>query len=203
MRIYDISQEVFSCEVYPGDPNPEKTTLFSMEKGDLYNLTAFSMCAHNGTHVDAPKHFLANGCSVEALSLSKTVGAAYVAVCDGVLDAEAARLILARAAQADQEAAKRILLKGDVTVTPEAAETFAAHPIDLLGVESQSVGDAGAPMAAHLVLLSKDVVLLEGLTLGEVPTGTYFLFAAPLKLAGSDGAPVRAVLVDFLQEEKN
>ncbi len=50
MKIYDISQEVFSCEVYPGDPMPEKTALKSMQDGEVYNLTAFSMCAHNGTH---------------------------------------------------------------------------------------------------------------------------------------------------------
>ena len=54
MKIYDISQEVFGCQVYPGDPTPKKRVISSMEKGDLYNLTAFSMCAHNGTHIDAP-----------------------------------------------------------------------------------------------------------------------------------------------------
>ena len=58
MKIYDISQEVFSCEVYPGDPVPEKTALKSMQEGEVYNLTAFSMCAHNGTHIDAPFHFI-------------------------------------------------------------------------------------------------------------------------------------------------
>lgn len=58
MKIYDISQEVFGCQVYPGDPTPKKRVLSSMEKGDLYNLTAFSMCAHNGTHIDAPFHFM-------------------------------------------------------------------------------------------------------------------------------------------------
>ena len=67
MKIYDISQEVFSCQVYPGDPAPERTTLSSMEKGDLYNLTAFSMCAHNGTHVDAPRHFIRDGITIEQL----------------------------------------------------------------------------------------------------------------------------------------
>ena len=58
MKVYDISQEVFSCEVYPGDPIPEKNVLKSMQKGEVYNLTAFSMCAHNGTHIDAPFHFI-------------------------------------------------------------------------------------------------------------------------------------------------
>ena len=52
MKIYDISQEVFSCKVYPGDPKPEKQTLYSTKAGDLYNLSSFAMCAHNGTHID-------------------------------------------------------------------------------------------------------------------------------------------------------
>lgn len=58
MKVMDISQEVFSCWVYPGDPTPQRQRLASMEAGDLYNLSQFSMCAHNGTHIDAPTHFL-------------------------------------------------------------------------------------------------------------------------------------------------
>ena len=79
MKIYDISQEVFSCAVYPGDPQPEKHTLYSTQAGDLYNLTSFAMCAHNGTHVDAPFHFLPGGKTVEDLPLDHFVGACYVA----------------------------------------------------------------------------------------------------------------------------
>ena len=69
MKIHDISQEVFSCCVYPGDPAPERMVSDSMEKGDLYNLTAFSMCAHNGTHIDAPFHFLKDGKTIDAINL--------------------------------------------------------------------------------------------------------------------------------------
>ena len=61
MKIYDISQEVFGCQVFAGDPAPEKKQLCSIEKGDLCNLTAFGMCAHNGTHIDAPFHFIKDG----------------------------------------------------------------------------------------------------------------------------------------------
>ena len=68
MKIYDISQEVFGCQVYAGDPMPEKKLLCSMEKGDLYNLTAFRMCAHNGTHIDAPFHFIKGGKAVDSIS---------------------------------------------------------------------------------------------------------------------------------------
>ena len=76
MKIYDISQEVFSCGVYPGDPKPEKQTLCAPADGELYNLTAFSMCAHNGTHVDAPYHFLHDGKTVAQLPLETFVGIA-------------------------------------------------------------------------------------------------------------------------------
>ncbi len=59
--LIDISQELFSCNTFPGDPKPVPDRLMSVEKGDVCNLTAFSMCAHNGTHVDAPFHFLPDG----------------------------------------------------------------------------------------------------------------------------------------------
>ena len=85
MKIYDISQEVFSCEVYPGDPVPEKTALKSMQEGEVYNLTAFSMCAHNGTHIDAPFHFIKDGKTVDEICLEAFVGMAYVAEHHGIV----------------------------------------------------------------------------------------------------------------------
>lgn len=197
MKIYDISQELFSCVVFPGDPAPKRERLSSMEEGALYNLTALSLCAHNGTHIDAPYHFIRDGKTVEQVSLSKTVGWAYVTQEEGMLSAEDARRILKEAQTANSEAAKRILLGGKVTVTEEAARVFAEAEIDLLGNESQTVGPEDAPMQVHLTLLSREVVLLEGIRLGEVPTGVYLLSAAPLSLAGSDGAPCRAILISI------
>lgn len=197
MKIYDISQEVFSAEVYPGDPTPKKTVLSSIEGGDLYNLTEFSMCAHNGTHIDAPFHFINDGKTVDAVFPESFVGMAYVAEHSGVMSGEDARRIIKSAKEADAEAAKRILIKGDATVSEAAAEVFAATEILLLGNESQTVGPEDAPMAVHLTLLSADVVLLEGIRLAEVPEGVYFLNAAPLNLSGADGSPCRAILVAF------
>ena len=168
-----------------------------MEQGALYNLTALSLCAHNGTHIDAPYHFIKDGKTVEELPLSKTVGFAYVAQENGALSAEDAHRILKEAADANPEAAKRILLGGKVTVTEEAALVFANAGIDLLGNESQTVGSENAPMQVHLTLLSHEVVLLEGIRLGNVPTGVYLLSAAPISLADSDGAPCRAILIDM------
>ena len=195
MKIYDISQEVFSCAVYPDDPAPQKAVIKSMEQGEIYNLSAFSMCAHNGTHIDAPAHFIADGKPVDALALEVFVGEAYVARHSGVVSGDDAVKILEKANA--QNAAKRILIAGDAEVSAEAAEVFAEAKILLLGNESQTVGPENAPMQVHLILLSADVVLLEGVRLSEVPEGAYFLSAAPLNLSGAEGSPCRAVLVDF------
>ena len=195
MKIYDISQEVFSCQVYPGDPAPEKRRLCSMENGDLYNLTAFSMCAHNGTHIDAPFHFLKNGKTVDAIGLDAFVGMAFVAKHQGIVSRGDAVEILEKAKEQDPEAARRILIRGAATVSAEAAEVFASSGLLLLGNESQTVGPEDAPMEVHLILLGANVVLLEGIRLAEVPEGVYFLSAAPLNLSGADGSPCRAVLI--------
>lgn len=195
MKIYDISQKVFSCQVYPGDPAPERNILSSMEKGDLYNLTAFSMCAHNGTHVDAPFHFLRDGKTVDAISLDAFVGMAYVAEHHGVVSGSDAAEIIQKAKAQNPEAAKRILIKGNAEVSLEAAKVFASSGLLLLGNESQTVGPEDAPMAVHLALLSAGVILLEGIRLAEVSEGVYLLNAAPLNLSGADGSPCRAILI--------
>ena len=197
MKLYDISQEVFDCAVYPGDPVPKRESLSRMEAGDLYNLTAFSMCAHNGTHVDAPHHFIQEGNTVDQIPLEKTVGLCFVAEWNGILGGEDARRILNRAALAVRESARRILLKGDATVSVEAARMFVGGGVDLIGNESQTVGPEDAPMEVHKILLGADVVLLEGIRLLDVPEGVYFLNAAPLCLGGADGAPCRAILAEW------
>ena len=194
-RIIDITQELFSCRVFPGDPAPERKVLATIEAGSPYNLTAFSMCAHNGTHVDAPFHFIRDGKTVDAVSLHTFVGMAYVAEHQGVVSGEDAAAILEKAKQQNPEAAKRILIKGAAVVSLEAAKVFADAGILLYGNESQTVGPEDAPMAVHLVLLGADVCLLEGIRLSAVPEGVYFLNAAPLNLAGADGSPCRALLI--------
>lgn len=192
MKIYDISQEVFSSCVYPGDPAPKREVLFSVAEGALYNLTAFSMCAHNGTHIDAPAHFIADGKTVDAIPLSHTVGDAYVAAHSGDILARDAEEMLFKARDA-----LRILVKGNATLTEDAAHVFADAGLLLFGNESQTVGPEDAPMAVHKILLGTGCVLLEGVRLSHVPDGRYLLSAAPLCLGGADGAPVRALLIDL------
>lgn len=197
MKIYDISQEVFTCSVFPGDAEPQKEILLKVSDGDVCNLSALHMCAHNGTHVDAPYHFLDQGKKIDEIDLSKFIGQAYVAEHEGVVSQKDAVAILEKAKAADKQAAKKILIKGKAEVSIEAAEVFAKEGIELLGNESQTVGPESAPKEVHLKLLGTEVVLLEGIRLGKVEEGVYFLNAAPMNLGGADGAPCRAVLIQF------
>ena len=204
MVIYDISQEVFGCSVFPGDPVPERIQLQKMNDGALYNLTAFRMCAHNGTHVDAPYHFIEEGRTIDQIDLSRFVGYAYVASHEGeVSSTDAEKMLNEAKAQSGLskipgcDGYKRILVKGKAVVTEEAARVFANHQILLFGNESQTVGPEDAPMAVHLIMLGSGIILLEGIRLNEVKDGIYFLNAAPINLGSSDGAPCRAWLMSL------
>ena len=177
----DITQEVFSGAVYPGDTLPAFRRVCSLESGDDCSLTDFSMCAHNGTHMDAPSHFLRGGKSVEAIDLSRYIGRCSVYEFAGPIRAEDVAEIWA----------ERVLLRGPCALTEEAARILASRCL-LVGVESQSVGDA----SIHRILLAADVVVLEGANLRAAQAGDYVLVALPLKLGGADGAPVRAVLLN-------
>lgn len=194
MKIIDISQEVLSCEVYEGDPTPSAERVTDMKRGELYNLSAFSMCAHNGTHIDAPLHFFEDGRSVDKIPLEYFVGECFVSEENGDISAEVAQRMLEKAKTAGAD--RRILIKGKSTVTEEAARVFADAGILLLGNESQSVGPIDSPMAVHKILLGKNIVLLEGIVLKDVKEGIYILNCAPLNLAGFEGSPVRAILIE-------
>ena len=208
MKIYDISQEVFNCTVFPGDPQPERIDMQKISRGDVCTLTGLNMCAHNGTHVDAPYHFIDGAKTIDQVDLGRFIGYAYVTEHNGQITAEDARTILEKARKADNKcpdktdrASLRILVKGDATVTEEAAEVFAGEHIKLFGNESQTVGPEDAPKAVHLTMLSEEIVLLEGIRLKDVPEGVYMLNAAPINLGGADGAPCRAVLMSVGEDD--
>ena len=210
MKIYDISQEVFGCAVFPGDPAPERQILSEIEKGGSCNLTAIRMCAHNGTHVDAPYHFCADGKTIDEVGLEVWIGPCYVAEHEGIVAAEDMRRILRRAEKAGGNrisawvepadaagVSKRILIKGKAELSAEAARVCVEAGLLLYGNESQTVGPESAPAEVHRILLGSGCVLLEGIRLGGVPEGAYLLNAAPLNLGGADGAPCRAVLMEL------
>ncbi|MBO4637239.1 MAG: cyclase family protein [Clostridiales bacterium] len=191
--IIDISQEVFTCNVYPGDPKPSLERVLSIDRGDVCNLTAFSMCAHNGTHVDAPYHFINDGKKLDECGLEKFVGDCYVARFDGEIgSSDAAKMV---GAARDAGAPERLLVAGEAVVTADAARVFADSGLLLYGNESQTVGPSDAPAEVHNIMLGAGIVLLEGIVLKDVTEGKYFLSAAPLDLGGCDGAPCRAYLM--------
>jgi arylformamidase len=149
-------------------------------------LTDISLCVHNGSHIDAPLHFIEDGAAIDELDLDVFYGACRVVELNGVVTANSIAPFLSEA---------RLLIKGDATITGEAAKTIAESGVRLLGVESQSVGPLNDPSEVHTILLSRGIVLLEGLDLRATAPGSYTLAAFPLKLAGCDGSPTRAVLI--------
>ncbi len=191
MKLWDISRELLTAPVYPGDPAPAATRLQQMSFGDTCNLTALSLCAHNATHLDAPLHFVPDGDGVDTVELTHCCGPCRVIAHEGVLTGDKAEELLSK-----HSAAERVLFKGDVTVDTSAAYVLTDAGVRLVGVEAPSVAAADRSEAVHRHLLGSGVLILEGLDLSAVAEGVYFLFAAPLKIAGCDGAPVRAVLVD-------
>lgn len=191
--IIDISLEITKCKVYPGDPKPVVKELMKIENGDMYNLSMFSMCAHNGTHVDAPAHFLRKGKTIDQIPLNHFVGECYVCEFNGELNANDAFEILKKAKEL--EADSRILIKGDCVVSASCAKVFSEANLLLIGNESITVGPFDSPMEVHKILLEKDIVLLEGINLSNVNPGKYFLAAQPLNIKGIEGSPCRAILI--------
>lgn len=192
MRLLDISRELMSAPVYPGDPAPELEPLCRMELGDVCNTSALHACVHNATHMDAPRHFVSDGADIASVKLDACVGECEVVEFEGtLLGAEAEEIV-----DYMTSATPRLLFKGAMDISPSAAFVLSDSGIRLVGVEAQSVASAECSGPVHRQLLGSGMVLLEGLDLSRVKPGRYFLFAAPLKIEGSDGSPVRAVLIE-------
>jgi len=193
MRIIDITLPLGTMTpVYPGDPTFALERLRKAEGGDTYALSRLTMSSHAGTHVDPPAHFEPGGATAEAVSLDTCIGPAIV------LDVAAAGGTIAPEAIASLPAgAERVLLRtGGPPIDGAALSEAAARSLIELGVRLVGIDalSAGSP-AVHHILLQAGVVILEGLDLSAAPSGPATLLCLPLKLAGCDGAPSRAVLV--------
>lgn len=188
MKIYDISKEVFSSTVFPGDPVPGHQPVSELAKGDLCNLTALTLGSHSGTHMDAPCHFVEGGKTIDQVDLARCVGPCQVVEASGLLSREWAKSVLGTGV-------KRLLVKGEMQLSLEAAQEL-AESLLLLGIEGMTVGDPQDPAPIHKALLSAEVAVLESCDLSQVPTGEYFLAAQPLKYGGLDGAQVRPLLLE-------
>lgn len=190
MKIYDLSKELFSASVFPGDPAPEKSVYYEISDTCACNVTVLSMGSHNGTHMDAPKHFVAGAKDVAEMDLEKCVGPCRVVLHSGLLTAQDAENMV-------QDGTKRLLIRGDIEITPEAAAVFAERGLWFLGVEGMTVGNTETGPAVHRTLLGAEIALLESAVMADVPEGEYFLSSAPLKMQGLDGSQCRPLLIEL------
>jgi arylformamidase len=209
MTIYDISVTISSnLPIWPGDPSPELTVYESIEKGSLYNATRIHSGVHLGTHVDAPRHFINDGRTVDQLPLDVLTGPCYVAqLPDGVeaitaevlerteITSEMKRVLFGTRNSHLWASGERNFQTDFVAVTEDGAEWLVEHGVQLVGVDYLSVAPYSDPIPTHLVLLKAGVVIIEGLNLSNVMRGFYDLYCLPLKIAGCDGAPARAILI--------
>jgi arylformamidase len=210
MHIYDISLTISDdLPVWPGDSEILVERVVKMEEGATSNVSHLSMSAHVGTHVDAPFHFLGGDApTVERLPLEVLIGRAYVLSLGDEVDLVTAS-VLERAGVPPRT--RRLLIKTRnsalwarresefrtdfVALSADGARYLVERGVKLVGVDYLSVApfDQGAP--THKILLGAGIVALEGLDLSGVSSGRYTLYCLPLKVAGADGAPARAILI--------
>jgi arylformamidase len=210
MRIYDVSVRLSATTpTYPGDPGIEISSWKSLANGDSANVSLLHLGAHSGTHVDAPAHFIAGAGRVESLSLEALIGEAQVVeVPDNIttIDASFAAVhcqpggerILFKTRNSDFWSGEKPIFHTDFThLDLSAAEYLAGQGARLIGIDYLSIEQFKSKThETHLALLSKGIVILEGLDLREVDAGIYELICLPLRIAcgHGDGSPVRAVL---------
>ncbi len=194
MLLYDISTEILTAKVYEGDPAPAHEYIKSLESGDEYNLSRFSMCSHNATHIDAPFHFDEDGQKIGDMRLSTFYGKCTVVTIKGILTGEDMEKLL-------PYCKKRLILHGDgeAYISQSAAVVIADSGIVLVGTDGICLSTSFDEMRVHLELARKGVAILEGLNLKGVKDGEYTLCAFPIKLSDSEAAPCRAIL---LEQEK-
>lgn len=192
MRLYDISRELTTSELYPGTPPVELTPECSIEDGGGFNSTAISASLHAGTHCDAPLHCISGGADIASMPLSH-----YVGYCT-VLEVPAERLTPAYFCERLPSGELRLLLKGGgkAHLSPEAAQTLVERGVVTVGTDALSVACLDEEVPVHTALLGAGVAILETLDLSAVPEGQYMLLAAPVKITGADGAFCRAVLME-------
>lgn len=210
MEIYDVSVPLSAATpIFPGDPGIEIKAWKDLANGDAANVSLIHFGLHSGTHVDAPAHFIEGGVKVENLPLQSLIGEAEVIEVAELITVIDENFITAKCNRGSQ----RVLFKTrnsnfwnnpeagfrlDYTyISPAAAARLVESGIKLIGIDYLSVeGHGTEKYETHLILLSNNVVIVEGLDLRGVPAGLYELICLPLKIAEGkgDGAPARTIL---------
>ncbi len=178
-RITDITRELLSAPLYPGDPSPAMEPVVSMAEGGDCNVSRLTLGTHTGTHMDARRHFIDGAEDIVSIPPETLIGECTVMDMD------------AFAEEGVMPGCERLLLRTREDFTLDQAKALVEAGIKLVGVEGTTVGGGDI----HRVLLGAGVVIAESLDLGGIKPGEYTLFCAPLKIAGADGAPCRAFLV--------
>lgn len=189
---------------WPEDPAVEISLALSIERGEPANVTKLAMSAHTGTHLDAPRHFIADGPGIDTIPHDAVVGAARVieitnpeVVTAGELESHelaSGERILLRTRNSQRRWWREEFQPDFVHIEPAAAELIAAAGVRTLGIDYLSVGGADTGAHTHRALLGAGVWIIEGLDLTDVAAGDYDLICLPLRLVGADGAPARALL---------
>lgn len=206
MKLYDCSRRLNpQMPVFPGNKPPVLKWLRNMKDGGKNNLSAIELGSHTGTHADAPFHFIAEGKTLDDLPLDTFVGPCRVAALLDVPVVTQAALetlrprngeILLLKTKNSLEEQLRPFHADYVGLDIDAGRYLARCGVKTIGVDYLSVEDQ-SPDVVHQAILGAGIGILEGLYLKDVPEGDYFLCAAPLKVDGAEGAPCRAILVDF------
>lgn len=208
MRTYDITLTISpNLPTWPGDPGVELERVEKIEDGANANVSRVDMGVHTGTHVDAPFHFLQDGITVDQINLSLLTGRAYVlhlpevdVITASVLeDAQIpprTRRVLFKTRNSDYWAKEEVAFQTDfVGLSEDGAEYLVRRGVKLVGMDYLSIAPYKKSRPTHEKLLAAGVVVVEGLDLSEVSQGRYTLYCLPLKIAKSDGAPARAILI--------
>ncbi|WP_242342264.1 cyclase family protein [Anaeromyxobacter terrae] len=190
---------------WPGDPAVHVERVRALA-ADGANVSSLRLGAHTGTHVDAPLHYVEGGAAVDAMPLALASGPARVVAVDDpvairpehleTLELRRGERVLFRTRNSPRAWRSDRFVEDAVHLTPEAAALLVARGIAPVGIDYLSVGpyrgEDGATV--HRTLLEGGVWILEGLDLTDAPEGAYELLCLPLRLAGGDGAPARALL---------
>jgi arylformamidase len=204
VKLYDISLTLSPQSIRWVTAQPlELIERKRMSRGDPNNSSSVHTSVHAGTHVDAPFHFVPNGRTIESLPLDTFIGPARVCAVE-----PRRRITATDVAKAELQGESRVLFKTrnsnllkkgvyDPSFAPfsvDGADALVKLGVKLVGLDYLSAAAADEQVPVHRAFLDHGVILLEGIDLSDVPAGRYELFCPPVKLAGSDGAPCRAVL---------
>jgi arylformamidase len=202
----DVSVTLHSGMVHwPDNPPVQIEREMSIDRGDAANVSKIAMGSHTGTHMDAPIHFVPGGEGIDMLPLDATMGEARV-----IASTDAVSIKRAELEPHDIQRGERILFKTRnsnrvwntdefdedfVYISADAAEYLAERGVRTVGVDYLSVGGYKQDgIETHYALLGAGIWIIEGLNLASVEPGNYELVCLPLKIAGGDGAPARAIV---------